>query len=111
MVAFSETTAHELSPWGVRCAAVCPSYFRTNLMDSMRGADSDLAATMAHLVESSPISAEDVATEVLAAVDRGEELVLPDPPARAAYALKLADRRAYDDQMRATAARVRERGA
>ena len=34
-----------------------------------------------------------------------------DEPARAAYALKLADRPAYDAQMRATAARAKERDA
>jgi hypothetical protein len=35
--------------------------------------------------------------------------VLPDDPARAAYALKLSDRGAYDEQMRGTATRMKER--
>jgi NAD(P)-dependent dehydrogenase (short-subunit alcohol dehydrogenase family) len=109
VVAFSETMAHELAPYGVGCTAVCPSYFRTNLMESMRGQDTDLAEHLARLVEKSPISADDVAAEVVAAIDRGEDLVLPDEPARAAYALKLTDRPAYDAQMRATAARAKER--
>ena len=111
VVAFSETTAHELAPYGVGCSAVCPSYFRTNLMSSLRGGDADLAAHVTHLVENSPISADDIAAAVLEGVDRGAELILPDEPAKAAYALKLADRSAYDAQMRATAARVKERGA
>ena len=34
VVALSETVGHELAPYGVRCSVVCPSYFRTNLMDS-----------------------------------------------------------------------------
>ena len=111
VVAFSETTAHELAPYGVGCSAVCPSYFRTNLMSSLRGGDTDLAAHVTHLVEKSPISADDIAAAVLEGVDRGAELILPDEPAKAAYALKLADRAAYDAQMRATAARVKERDA
>jgi NAD(P)-dependent dehydrogenase (short-subunit alcohol dehydrogenase family) len=111
VVAFSETTAHELAPWGVGCTAVCPSYFRTNLISSMRGADTDLAAQIGKLVERSPISADDIAAAVLDGLERGEELVVPDEPARAAYALKLHDRAAYDQQMRATAARARERAA
>jgi NAD(P)-dependent dehydrogenase (short-subunit alcohol dehydrogenase family) len=111
VVAFSETTAHELAPYGVGCSVVCPSYFRTNLMESMRGGDTDLAAHMVHLVEKSPITADDIASAVLDGIDRGEELIIPDEPARAAYALKLADRPAYDAQMRATAARVKERDA
>ena len=110
VVAFSETTAHELAPYGVGCSAVCPSYFRTNLVDSLRGADTDLAEHVARLVRESPISADDIAAAVLEGLERGEELILPDEPATAAYALKLSDRAAYDAQMRATAARVRERG-
>jgi NAD(P)-dependent dehydrogenase (short-subunit alcohol dehydrogenase family) len=109
VVAFSETTAHELAPFGVACTAVCPSYFRTNLMSSMRGGDADLAAQVTRLVAESPISADDIAAAVLDGIDRGEELVVPDGPARAAWGLKQADRAAYDAQMRAIAARMQER--
>jgi NAD(P)-dependent dehydrogenase (short-subunit alcohol dehydrogenase family) len=109
VVAFSETVAHELAPYGVGCSVVCPSYFRSNLMVSLRGGDTDLAAHLARLVETSPICADDIAAAVLDGIDRGEELILPDEPARAAYALKLRDRPAYDAQLRATAARVKER--
>ena len=111
VVAFSETTAHELAPYNVGCTAVCPSYFRTNLMGSLRGADTDLATHMARLVEQSPISADEIAAAVLEGIDRGAELIVPDDPARAAYALKLADRKAYNAQMRSTAARMKERRA
>jgi hypothetical protein len=79
---------------------VCPSYFRTNLLSSMRGADTALAGVVSHLVESSPISADQIAAAVLAGIDAGDELILPDPAARAAYELKLGNRPAYDAQMR-----------
>ena len=111
VVAFSETAAHELAPYGIGVTAVCPSYFRTNLMSSMRGGDADLAAQISRLVERSPITADDIAAAVIEGIDRGEELVVPDEPARAAYALKHSDRKAYDEQMRATAARAKERDA
>jgi NAD(P)-dependent dehydrogenase (short-subunit alcohol dehydrogenase family) len=111
VVAFSETTAHELAPYGVGCSAVCPSYFRTSLMSSLRGDDVDLAAHVRQLVEQSPISADDIAAAVLDGIDSDAELILPDAQAKAAYALKLADRTAYDAQMRATSARVKERDA
>ncbi len=32
VVAFTETCGHELAGFGIRASAVCPSYFRTNLM-------------------------------------------------------------------------------
>jgi NAD(P)-dependent dehydrogenase (short-subunit alcohol dehydrogenase family) len=111
VVAFSETAAHELAPFGVGCSAVCPSYFRTNLMTSLRGADTDLQAQITRLVDKSPITADDIAAAVLEGIDRGDELIVPDEPARAAFALKLSDRPAYDQQMRATAARAKERDA
>ncbi|MDX6323897.1 MAG: hypothetical protein QOK15_251 [Nocardioidaceae bacterium] len=106
VLAFTETTGHELAAYGVTAHAVCPSYFRTNLMDSLRGSDEALGEVMRRLVTESPISADDIAAEVLAGLERGDELILPDEAARAAYALKLGDRPAYDALMRRQAARL-----
>lgn len=109
VVAFSETVAHELAPYGVGCTVVCPSYFRTGLMTSAAVGDADLAATMTRLVEQSPITADAIAEAVLEGLDGGVELIVPDEPARAAYSLKLTARRAYDEQLRGIAARMKER--
>ena len=109
VVAFSETMSHELAPYGVGCSVLCPSYFRTNLMSSMRGDDAELAASVTRLVEQSGISADDIAVAALAGLDRGEHLIVPDEPARTAYDAKLHHRAAYDEQMRGIAARMRER--
>jgi len=106
VVALTETTGHELAGYGVRASVVCPSYFRTNLMSSLRGADEELSGVVAHLVRSSPITADDIAAAVLEGLDRGDELIVPDQPARDAYALKQADRAAYDAVMRAQAAKL-----
>ena len=108
VLAFTETVGHELAAYGVQAHAVCPSYFRTNLMDSLRGRDSAVGQVMSRLVTDSPVSAEDVAEAVLAGVDAGEELILPDPAARAAYTLKLEDRPGYDAVMRHQAARLEQ---
>jgi NAD(P)-dependent dehydrogenase (short-subunit alcohol dehydrogenase family) len=106
VVALTETTGHELAGYGVRASVVCPSYFRTNLMSSLRGADEQLSGVVAHLVRSSPITADDIAAGVLEGLDSGDELIVPDQPARDAYALKQADRAAYDAVMRAQAAKL-----
>lgn len=106
VVAFSETVGHELAEFGVRCSVVCPSYFRTNLMAGMQGADQALAGVMSHLVEDSPIGADDVAAAVLDGMDRGEEVIIPDEPAREAWGLKQNDRDAYDAVMRQQAAKL-----
>jgi hypothetical protein len=43
-------------------------------------------------------------------MERGEELIIPDDAARAAYDLKLNDRAAYDQVMRKQAARLNAMG-
>jgi NAD(P)-dependent dehydrogenase (short-subunit alcohol dehydrogenase family) len=108
VVALTETLGHELAAYGVTAQVVCPSYFRTDLMTSMRGADTALGAVVGQLVETSPFTADQIAAAVLAGLDAGEELILPDPMARAAYQQKLTDRSAYDVQMRRQAARLDE---
>jgi NAD(P)-dependent dehydrogenase (short-subunit alcohol dehydrogenase family) len=106
VVALTETLGHELAAYGVRAHVVCPSYVHTNLPASMRGADTTVAAVVGRLVESSPFTADQVAEAVLAGVDAGDEVILPDPAARAAYEQKLHDRPAYDAQLRRQAARL-----
>lgn len=108
VVALTETTGHELAAYGVSAHVVCPSYFRTNLMSSLQGADTALGAVMSKLVESSPISADDIAAAVLEGLDRGDEVIVPDQPARDAYGLKQTDRATYDVIMRAQATRLEE---
>ena len=106
VVALTETAGHELASYGVRASVVCPSYFRTNLMASMRGSDEAVGAVVSRLVERSPLTADDIAAEVLAGLDRGDEVIVPDQSARDAWALKQADRPAYDAVMRAQAAKL-----
>jgi len=106
VVALTETLGHELAAFGVTAHVVCPSYFRTDLLSSLRGADQAFGAVVTHLVESSPFTADQIASAVLAGLDAGDELILPDPMARAAYDQKLRDRPAYDAQLRRHAARL-----
>ncbi|GAA1938265.1 SDR family NAD(P)-dependent oxidoreductase [Nocardioides hwasunensis] len=106
VVAFTETCGHELASYGVRASVVCPSYFRTNLMDSMQGSDELVGQVVGALVARSTITAGDIAAAVLAGMDAGDEVIVPDEPARHAYYLKWADRPAYDAVMRDQAAKL-----
>ena len=110
VVALSETTAHELAEFGVRCSVVCPSYFRTGLVDAMRGSDTAVGQVIGELVASAPLGPEEIAAAILEGMDHGEELILPDDAARAAYALKRQDRAAYDGLMRKQAERLNAAG-
>ncbi len=106
VVALTETVGHELAAYGVTATAVCPGYFRTNLVSSIQGRDASVGEVVARLVEESPVTAEDVAAAVLDGLDRGEELLLPDEGARSAWLLKNRDRPTYDQVMRAQAAKL-----
>jgi len=106
VVALTETTGHELAAYGVRASVVCPSYFRTNLMASMKGADDAVGAVVSRLVETATVTAEEIAAAVLEGMDRGDEVIVPDEAARQAWGLKQADRPAYDAVMRAQAAKL-----
>jgi NAD(P)-dependent dehydrogenase (short-subunit alcohol dehydrogenase family) len=106
VVAFSETCAHELAEWDIHCSAVCPSYFRTKLVEHMQGTDTAVGQVIGGLVAAAPLGPDDIAAAVLEGMDRGDELILPDDAARAAYQLKLTDRPAYDQLMRKQAARL-----
>ena len=108
VVALTETTGHELAAYGVGATVVCPSYFRTGLVDDLDGADEALGQVIRQLVRSAPLGPEDIAATIVEGVDRGDEVVLPDPAARAAYDLKTTDRAAYDAQLRHQAARLEE---
>ncbi|WP_341924747.1 SDR family NAD(P)-dependent oxidoreductase [Nocardioides psychrotolerans] len=110
VVALTETTGHELASYGVTAHVICPSYFKTNLMSSLQGADTALAAVMTKLVDNSQVSAADIAKAVLEGLDRGDEIIVPDQAARDAYGLKQGDRATYDLIMRDQAAKL-DRGA
>ncbi len=109
VVAFTETTGHELACSGGTAHAVCPSYFRTNLTESLRSGDPAVAAVMRRLVDESPVSADEIAAAVLVGLAAGDELIVPDAAARAAWDLKRSDRPTYDQMMRAQARKLEER--
>jgi NAD(P)-dependent dehydrogenase (short-subunit alcohol dehydrogenase family) len=109
VVALSETLSHELHPYDVTVSVVCPSFFRTNLGDSIQGADTAMGATARQLIEKSPRSAEDVAAGVIAGIKKKQFLIIPDRPALMAWRTKRFARPLYDRQMRKLAARARER--
>lgn len=106
VVAFSETAGHELAEYGIKVAVVCPSYFRTPLIENMQGSDVAVGSVIGALVANSPVSADDIAAAVLVGIENGDELILPDDAAVAAYGLKVADRDGYNAVMRKQAARL-----
>ena len=91
VIALSESLVAELEPWNIRTLVVCPSYFQTNLNESLRTRDDAMKSALPKLLASSELSADDIAEGIVDAVARGESVFLPHPKARDAYRYKLAD--------------------
>jgi len=65
----SEVLHNELHPHGVGVSALMPEFFRTNIIDNMRGPEKE----QAHFVlDNAPYSAEQVVARVLAGVAQGQ---------------------------------------
>lgn len=76
VVALSEQLRAEMHNTGVKVGVICPSFFRTNLMDTAIGNEKIKAAAL-HLMDTSPDTLDSVADATFAAAERGQFLILP----------------------------------
>jgi NAD(P)-dependent dehydrogenase (short-subunit alcohol dehydrogenase family) len=88
VVSLSETLQNELADHGVSVSVVCPSFFQTNLHESMRTNDAGLRQTMNRLLERGPLPPDEVLDRIFRAVEAGEFYVLPHPLGRRAWRIK-----------------------
>lgn len=100
VVALSETLLHELKPFHVDVSVVCPTFFKTNLTESMRGKDEAAQKSAAKLIDRSKVTADDIATEVLKGVEKGRHIILTDRDGKIAYAAKRFARPLYYAMMK-----------
>ncbi|MEP7331258.1 MAG: SDR family NAD(P)-dependent oxidoreductase [Terracoccus sp.] len=95
VVALSETLVHELSPHGIAVSVICPSFFRTNLTDSFRGADAEVEQAGAAMVTRSRRTADQIAARVIRGIDARKEVILTDPEGQIAWRVKRFARPLY----------------
>ena len=77
VVALSESLRGELAGSGIAVSVVCPSFFRTNLMESFRSPDAATRALAERLVQRASLGAEEIADAVYRQLQRGRFLVIP----------------------------------
>ena len=109
VVALSESLLADLHHDQISVHAVCPSFFQTNLLDSFHGPNQQMKDAVGKLLESSPITASDVADYIYQRVAAGEFLILPHEQGRMAWALKQKSPQALYDEMASMADRMREK--
>lgn len=88
VVALSEGLRAEMHPYGVGVTVACPAFVKTGLLDSFRSPRADTKAKVTQWMENSGISAEEVALEIMSAVDKNKFLLLTHPQTRIAWRYK-----------------------
>lgn len=88
VVSLSETLQNELAPDGIHVTVACPSFFQTNLGESLRTTDPGLRIAMDKLLARSQITAKDVAEDIFRAVEDKRFYVLSHKEGRRAWLLK-----------------------
>ena len=111
VVALSESLLVELQPQGIDVHVVCPSFFQTNLLDSFRGPDPAMKTQVGKLLDSSPISAADIADYIFAEVAKGSFMILPHEQGRMAWAIKRQNPEVIYQQMIAMTEKMRAKRA
>lgn len=104
--ALSETLRYELEPHGIGVTVVGPSFFRTNLLESMRTSEPRLRANMQRLLMRSTLTAEDIADQIYEAVRRRRYLVLPHRYPRLMWYAKRLLPALYRRRMQRSARRI-----
>jgi NAD(P)-dependent dehydrogenase (short-subunit alcohol dehydrogenase family) len=107
VVSLSETLQLELGDHGIQVTVVCPSFFKTNLAESLRTPDPRLRKTVDRLLDSKSLTAEDIADQIYGAVEKRVMHVLPHAEGRAAWQLKrMAPRTLYTAIMKRQTRRI-----
>lgn len=88
MVSYSETAHLELAHEGIHVSVVCPAFFDTNLSDSLRSADAGMQAVVSKLINKSGITADQIASQVYAAVEARKFRILTHKEGQKAHRLK-----------------------
>ncbi len=88
IISLSETLRGELAPHNIGVSVVCPSFFKTHLLDSATFTD-DWEPTFAHACfDYARMSAAQVAAKTLKAVQKRKLYVVPQPQAKLIWAMK-----------------------
>lgn len=69
-LSLSETLRGELSPYNINVSAVCPTFFKTNLMDQFTSPDKRQEILAQKFFEHSSATAEEVASHIIKNISR-----------------------------------------
>lgn len=88
VVALSETLHAELRADGVNVTVLCPTFFRTNILNASRGSDPKQRKIVESMMDRSRLQAPEVAKAALDALERGKLYAVPMLDGRMLWRLK-----------------------
>ncbi|MCW8091509.1 SDR family oxidoreductase [Alteromonas sp. ASW11-130] len=88
VVSFSETMKTELAPENIDVSVVCPSFFKTNLDESMRTSEQVMRESIKRQFNKADMTAEEVAEKVWQQAQKRNFLMLTHKSGKAAYYMK-----------------------
>lgn len=77
VISLSETLDAELAPHGIKVSVLCPTFFKTNLLETMRSTQDEQRALAELMFERASMTAEQVADAALRGLERGELIIIP----------------------------------
>ncbi|NMH59397.1 SDR family oxidoreductase [Alteromonas ponticola] len=88
VVSFSETMKTELAPENIDVSVVCPSFFKTNLDESMRTSEQIMRDSIQRQFSRAEMTAEQVAEQVWQQAQKRRFLILTHKSGKTAYLMK-----------------------
>jgi short-subunit dehydrogenase len=82
VISISETLKSELAPCNIGVTVICPTFVKTNLMDTMRFTDEFQKMCSVSSIDNARTTPEKVAALVVKAVQKNKMYVLPQPAAK-----------------------------
>jgi len=99
VVALSEALRVEMHPHGVGVTVVCPAFVRTRLLDTFRATKPETMAKVTRWMDTSGVTAENVAQDIQKAVQNKTFLLLTHAATRKAWKLKCRSPEKYFKQV------------
>lgn len=87
VIALSDSLRGELLSAGIGVSVACPAFFKTRLLENFNGSQA-IASQVERWMQRSPIQADNVARDILAAVEKNQFMIISHPEARRAYWFK-----------------------
>jgi len=88
VIAFSETLQGEMTLHNIGVSVACPAFFQTNLVSSMTGSSEKTKSFVNKQMQTSNVSADDVARDIYKAVENNTFMVISHKESKRQYLIK-----------------------